>query len=54
MLIAFNIEVFPPSKFNLVDVTIVLLENFLFGLVTEKGYALTTRLKQERAIILKK
>ncbi len=54
MLIPFNIEVFPPAKYNLVDVTIELLENFLYGLVTQKGYELTTKYKHERAIHNKK
>ena len=54
MLIPFNIEVFPPAKFTLVDVTIELLENFLYGMVTEKGYELTTKYKHERAIHNKK
>jgi AcrR family transcriptional regulator len=54
MLIPFNIEVFPPAEYTLVDVTIELLENFLYGMVTQKGYELTTKYKHERAIHNKK
>ncbi len=54
MLIPFNIEVYPPTKYNLVEVTLELLENFLFGLVTEKGYQLIVKYKQERPIHTKK
>ena len=54
MLIAFNFEIFQPVKYNLVDVTLQILEHFLFGLVTEKGYALIVKYKQEREINTKK
>jgi AcrR family transcriptional regulator len=54
MLIPFNIEVFPPAEYTLVDVTIELLEHFLYGMVTQKGYELTTKYKHERAIHNKK
>ncbi len=54
MLIPFNIEIFQPGKYSLVDVTLQLLEHFLFGLVTEKGYRLIVKYKQEREINIKK
>jgi AcrR family transcriptional regulator len=49
MMLAFNIELFPPSKFNIVEVTTVLIENFIFGVVTPKGYELVTKYQQERS-----
>jgi hypothetical protein len=44
----FNIEVFPPAKFNLADVTLVIIEHFVFGLTTLKGYNLILKYQQER------
>jgi len=48
MMAAFNVEAFPPAKFNLADVTMVIMEHFVFGLTTLKGYNLTLQYKQER------
>jgi len=49
MMIAFNMEVFPPHKYNIVDVTTALIENFIFGVVTPKGYGLVVQYQQERS-----
>lgn len=38
MMIAFNIELYTPKKFNLVEVTRELIEHYVFGLATPKGY----------------
>jgi len=46
----FNQDVFPATEFNLVEVSKVLLENFLFGLVSPKGYDLAVQYQQERII----
>jgi hypothetical protein len=48
MMAPFNIDVFPPAKFNLSEVTIVIIEHFVFGLTTLKGYNLILRYQQER------
>ena len=48
MMIAFNMEVFPQTKYSVVDVTMVIIENFTFGLVTPGGYELVMKYKQER------
>ena len=48
MMIPFNIELFPPARFNLMEVHQEILENFLYGLVTEKGYHLILAYKKER------
>ncbi len=40
LMIPFNMDQFPPGKYNLVKVTQVILEHFLFGLATEEGYQL--------------
>lgn len=48
MMITFNQDVFPATTFNLVDVSTAMLENFLFGLVSRKGYDLALQYQQER------
>jgi TetR/AcrR family transcriptional regulator, cholesterol catabolism regulator len=50
MMVMFNQDVFPATEFNLVEVSKVLLENFLFGLVSPKGYDLAVQYQQERII----
>jgi TetR/AcrR family transcriptional regulator, cholesterol catabolism regulator len=46
LMIPFNMELFPPAKYNLADVTYIIIEHFLFGLATEKGYELILKHKQ--------
>jgi AcrR family transcriptional regulator len=48
MMIAFNMEIFPQTKYSIVDVTMAIIENFTFGVVTPKGYELVMKYKQER------
>lgn len=48
MMIAFNQEVFPSSKFNLAELHTVIIEHFLFGVASLKGYKLITKYQQER------
>lgn len=48
MMIAFNPEVFPPGKFNLVALHQEIIEHFLYGLVTLKGYKLIQKYKQNK------
>ena len=47
MMIPFNISLFPPKKYNLVDVTRELIEHFVYGLATMKGHKLIQKYKQE-------
>jgi AcrR family transcriptional regulator len=51
MMIAFNISVFPPRKYNLVEVTREIIEHYLYGLATLKGHKLILRYKQEKKSI---
>lgn len=44
----FNIHLFTPSRYNLADVTQEILEHYVYGLVTPKGYKLIQKYKQER------
>lgn len=46
--IPFNINLFTPSRYNLADVTQEILEHYVYGLVTPKGYKLIQKYKQER------
>ena len=48
MMIAFNIQVFPPRKYNLADVTLEIIEHYLYGLATLKGHKLILKYKQEK------
>jgi AcrR family transcriptional regulator len=48
MMIAFNPEAFPPGKFNLVVLHQEIIEHFLYGLVTLKGYKLIQKYKQNK------
>lgn len=47
-LIPFNLEVYPPSSFNVTAVTIAIIENFLYGVSNEKGFAQIEHYKKER------
>jgi AcrR family transcriptional regulator len=48
MMLAFNSELFPPSRFGLVELQQELIEHFLYGLATLKGYKLIVKYKQQR------
>jgi TetR/AcrR family transcriptional regulator, cholesterol catabolism regulator len=48
MMLAFNADLFPPSKFNFVKLQQEILEHFLYGLATLKGYKLILKYKQQR------
>jgi len=48
MMLAFNADLFPTSKFNFVKLQQEILEHFLYGLATLKGYKLILKYKQQR------
>jgi AcrR family transcriptional regulator len=48
MMLAFNMDAFPPVKYNLAEVTITMIENFLYGLATSSGYKLIEEYKLKR------
>ena len=48
MMIAFNPELFSPAKFNLVSLQQEIIEHFLYGLATLKGYKLILKYKRQR------
>lgn len=49
MMIAFNMDIFPPSKYNLAEVTQIIIEHFLFGLATIEGHQLILKYQKERS-----
>lgn len=50
MMMAFNIQIFPPSKYNLAEVTQEIIEHFVYGIVTLKGYKLIQKYRQQLSI----
>ena len=48
MMIAFNTNLFSPSHFSLLAVEQEILEHFLYGLATLKGYKLILKYKKQR------
>ena len=48
MMIAMNTELFSPSKFNMVTLQQEIIEHFLYGLATLKGYKLILKYKRQR------
>jgi AcrR family transcriptional regulator len=51
MMIAFNMNVFPPRKYSLAEVTLEIIEHYLYGLATLKGHKLILKYKQERKLL---
>jgi hypothetical protein len=47
MFLPFNPEIFPKTKFNLVDLERQLIEHFLFGVATLKGHKLILKYQQQ-------
>lgn len=47
MMLSFNMETFPPEKYNILEVTLEIIEHFLYGLATEKGYQLIVQYKKK-------
>ena len=50
MLIPFNPDIFPSPEFNVIQVTMLLIENFLFGVVSLKGYGLIEQYQEQRIL----
>ena len=48
IMIPFNINIFPPKKYNLAEVTMEIIEHYLYGLATLKGHKLILKYKQEK------
>lgn len=48
MMVMFNVDVFPPNKYNLGTVTQETMEHYLYGLANLKGHKLIIKYKEER------
>lgn len=48
IMIAFNQSVYPSSKYNLAEVTLEIIEHFVYGLATIRGHKLIQKYKQLR------
>ena len=48
MMIAFNQDVYPAAKFNLGELHSSIIEHFLFGVASLKGYKLILKYQQDR------
>lgn len=48
MMLAFNMDLFPPRKYNLAEVTREIIEHFLYGLSTLKGHKLILKYNEQR------
>jgi AcrR family transcriptional regulator len=49
IMMGFNLSVFPPTKYNLAEVTREIMIHFLFGLSTPKGYKLIQQYMQQKS-----
>lgn len=48
MMLAFNQQLYPQSRYSLVEVETQLTEHFLYGLATQKGHKLISKYQQDR------
>ena len=48
MMLPFNQEIFPKNKFNPVDLEKQMIEYYLFGIASLKGYKLILKYQQQR------
>jgi AcrR family transcriptional regulator len=48
MMIAFNVTVFPPSKYKLAALSEIIMEHFTYGLATIKGHKLIQKYNEQR------
>lgn len=47
MMLPFNTQVFPTSKYNFVEVVGIIMDHYVFGLATTKGHASILQYKEE-------
>lgn len=48
MMIPFNVAVFPPGKYNLAEISGIIIQNFTYGLATIKGHKLIQKYNEQR------
>lgn len=47
LMIGFNVDIFPPSRFTIGEAQKLIIEHFLFGIASLKGYNLILKYKEE-------
>lgn len=48
IMIPFNVAVFPPGKYNLGEISEIIIENFTYGMATIKGHKLIQKYNEQR------
>ena len=48
MMMAFNMDIFPPRRYNMADVTREIIEHYLYGLSTLKGHKLILKYNEQK------
>lgn len=48
MMIPFNVDLYPPGKYSLADLSKEIIEHYVYGLASQKGYKLIVKYKEER------
>lgn len=48
MLLAFNVSLFPPGKYNLAHISNLILEHYIYGVATLRGYKLIQKYNEQR------
>jgi hypothetical protein len=48
MMMPFNIDLFPPSRYKLSDVTKTIIEHYVYGVASLKGHKLILKYQQHR------
>jgi len=48
MMMPFNIDLFPPSRYKLSDVTKIIIEHYVYGVASLKGHKLILKYQQHR------
>ncbi|HSU29105.1 MAG TPA: TetR/AcrR family transcriptional regulator [Chitinophagaceae bacterium] len=51
MMIPFNVSLFPPGRYNLAELSGLIIEHFAYGMVTIKGHKLIQKYKQEKKVV---
>lgn len=49
IMMAFNVQLFPPGKYNLAHTSNLILEHFIYGVSTLKGYKLIQKYNEQRS-----
>lgn len=50
MMVTFDMELFPPKKYNLADVSVEIIEHYIYGLASPRGLKLIAKYKNEQTI----